>query len=46
MQTYDVAREISGRRWVSVVEFMRALLAKSEYNTLRESQVNVKESET
>ncbi len=40
MQAYDAARSMSlvgGRRWVSVVDFMEALLPASEYETLRQS---------
>ncbi|KAF8331922.1 uncharacterized protein EI90DRAFT_3055888 [Cantharellus anzutake] len=34
MQTYDAARAISGRRWVSVANFMEALLPTSNYEML------------
>jgi hypothetical protein len=34
MQSYDAARAISGRRWVSVVNFMDALLPPSKFNDL------------
>src|SRR6266849_3423851 len=37
MQAYDAARESSRRRWVSVVDFMEALLPPSAYNTLLQS---------
>jgi hypothetical protein len=37
MQAYDAARVVSGRRWVSVVNFMEALLPTSEYDTLLQS---------
>jgi hypothetical protein len=37
MQTYNAARVISGRRWVSVVNFMEALLPPSKYNSLLQS---------
>jgi len=37
MQAYDAARVVSGRRWVSVVNFMEALLPASEYDTLLQS---------
>ncbi|KAF8339651.1 uncharacterized protein EI90DRAFT_3037372 [Cantharellus anzutake] len=37
MQTYDAARAISGRRWVSVVNFMEALLPASNYEMLLQS---------
>ncbi len=38
MQAYDAARVVSGRRWVSVVNFMEALLPASEYDTLLQSR--------
>lgn len=38
MQAYDAARVVSGRRWVSVVNFMEALLPASEYDTLLQSK--------
>jgi hypothetical protein len=34
MQTYDAARALSGRRWVSVINFMEALLPQTKYKTL------------
>jgi hypothetical protein len=34
MQTYDAARALSGRRWVSVINFMEALLPPTKYKTL------------
>jgi hypothetical protein len=37
MQAYDAARESSRRRWVSVVDFMEALLPVSVFETLLES---------
>jgi hypothetical protein len=37
MQAYDAARAAAGRRWVSVIEFMEALLPASKYAVLRES---------
>ncbi|KAF8311127.1 uncharacterized protein EI90DRAFT_3098004 [Cantharellus anzutake] len=37
MQTYDAAREISGRRWVSVANFMEALLPTWNYEMLLQS---------
>jgi len=37
MQAYDAAREVNGRRWVSVVDFMKALLPPEKYNTLLQS---------
>jgi hypothetical protein len=37
MQAYDAARVISGRRSVSVLNFMEALLPPSKYNTLLRS---------
>jgi hypothetical protein len=37
MQAYDAARVLSGRRWVSIVNFMEALLPPTEYNTLLQS---------
>jgi hypothetical protein len=37
MQAYDAARVFSGRRWVSVVNFMEALLPPLKYNTLLQS---------
>jgi hypothetical protein len=37
MQAYDAARELSGRRCVSVVNSMEALLPPSAYNTLLRS---------
>ena len=40
MQAYDAARSMpvaGGRRWVSVVDFMKALLPATEYETLRQS---------
>jgi hypothetical protein len=37
MQAYDAARVISGRRSVSVANFMEALLPPLEYNTLLQS---------
>jgi hypothetical protein len=37
MQAYDAAREVTGRRWVSVVNFMRALLPTEKYDTLLQS---------
>jgi hypothetical protein len=37
MQSYDAARLISGQRWVSVANFMEALLPASSYETLLES---------
>jgi hypothetical protein len=37
MQAYDAARVISGRRSVSVLNFMEALLPQSKYNTLLQS---------
>ncbi|KAF8494140.1 hypothetical protein F5888DRAFT_1848288 [Russula emetica] len=37
MQAYDAARAVSGRRWVSVVNFMEALLPPSKYNHLLQS---------
>ena len=37
MQAYDAARVISGRRSVSVLNFMEALLPPLEYNTLLQS---------
>src|SRR5216684_5685891 len=39
MQACDVARSINGgRRWVSVADFMEALLPESKYNTLVQSR--------
>ncbi|KAF8333428.1 uncharacterized protein EI90DRAFT_3051997, partial [Cantharellus anzutake] len=38
MQTYDAAREISRRRWVSVFNFMEALLPTLHYETLLQSE--------
>ena len=37
MQAFDAARVVAGRRWVSVVDFMEALLPTSEYDTLLQS---------
>ncbi|KAI9507727.1 hypothetical protein F5148DRAFT_1376382 [Russula earlei] len=37
MQTYDAARAISRRRWVSVANFMEALLPTSSYEALLRS---------
>jgi hypothetical protein len=37
MQAYDAARKLSDRRWVSVSNFMEALLPPSAYNTLLQS---------
>ena len=37
MQAHDVARESSNRRWVSVVNFMEALLPPENYNILLRS---------
>jgi hypothetical protein len=34
MLAYDLARVFSGKRWVSVNNFMKALLLPSKYNTL------------
>ena len=37
MQTYDAARKNIDRRWVSVANFMEALLPPAKYNTLLQS---------
>jgi hypothetical protein len=37
IQAYDAAREVSGRRWVSVANFMRSLLSTEKYDTLLQS---------
>ena len=37
MQAYDAAREAKRRRWVSVANFMEALLPPEKYNTLLRS---------
>jgi len=39
MQAYDAARSLNGgKRWVSVADFMKALLPESKYNTLVQSR--------
>lgn len=37
MQAYDAARVVSGRRWVSVVNFMEALFPPSKFSDLLQS---------
>ena len=38
MQAYDAARVFSAKRWVSMANFMEALLPPSKYNALLQSR--------